>query len=262
MQEIIRNALQIGNETLLEYFGRIHTTQVKENQSSIVTEADIRSEQNIVAYIRSQFPEHSIIAEETGFLLQDSTYTWIIDPLDGTSNFAVGIPWFGVLIALLKDWEPVAAGMSLPYFREYYLAELGKGAFRNGEPIRVSPAQSLKEVLFAYSLDYSADPARTQRETDIIFRLVQRIRNLRSTNSAVDFCYTADGRLGGCLNQTTRIWDIAAPYLIVREAGGLLTTAAGAGLDFRSDAGNYDRNFTVLAASPALHPQILALVQP
>jgi len=106
MKNLINSALKISGESLLGYFNKPMKQKLKESQSSIVTEADIESEKLIIALIRERFPSHNIIAEESGFTNNNSEYTWIIDPLDGTSNFAAGIPWFGVLISVLKNNIP------------------------------------------------------------------------------------------------------------------------------------------------------------
>jgi myo-inositol-1(or 4)-monophosphatase len=262
MKQTLIECLKLGGETLMGYFGKIESIRVKESQSSIVTQADLESERRVVDCILRNFPDHNVIAEETGFRWNGSEYTWVVDPLDGTSNFAAGIPWFGVLVAVLRNFEPVVAGMYLPFYDQLYLAAQGEGATRNGQPVRVSSESSLKNVLLAYSLDYSIDPNKTAAETRIMGELVRNVRNLRSTNSAVDFCYVADGRLGGCANQTTGLWDIAAPWLIIREAGGVCTDIRGEALDFRVDATSYGRNFTIIAANPVLHNEIKQLVAP
>ncbi len=260
MKDVLLQSLRIGGETLMGYFGKIESFKVKESQSSIVTQADLESERRVVDCILQHFPDHNVIAEETGFRWNGSEYTWIVDPLDGTSNFAAGIPWFGVLVAVLRNFEPVAAGMYLPCYDQVYLAAKGEGATRNGQPVRVSPEMSLKNVLLAYSLDYSPDFAKTEAETRIIGEVVRNVRNLRATNSAVDFCYVADGRLGGCVNQTTSLWDIAAPWLVIREAGGVCTDLRGQEIDFRVDAATYGRNFTIIAANPVLHVKLKELI--
>ena len=113
----------------------------------------------------------------------------------------------------------------------------------------------------AYSLDYSEEKRKTEQETKLIGRLVNNIRNLRSTNSIVDFCYTADGKLGGCLNQTTKIWDIAGPALLIEEAGGKATDINGNPFDFSLTDENYQRNFTIIAASKLLHSKLTEIVE-
>jgi myo-inositol-1(or 4)-monophosphatase len=161
--QVLHESLRLGGTTLMRYFGKIQNIDLKENQSNIVTEADLASEWQMVERILKHHPDHSIIAEETGFRQSGSDYTWIIDPLDGTSNFASGIPWFGVLVALLHK-EELAAGMYLPFYNLLYVAEKDKGAYRNGERISVSSQASLSHVLLAYSLDYSEDQAKLNRK--------------------------------------------------------------------------------------------------
>src|SRR4030042_6478951 len=114
MKNLLISALKVSGKTLLGYFNKPLKTKQKESQSSIVTEADIESENVIINLIKARFPGHNIISEESGFTDNKSEFTWVIDPLDGTSNFASGIPWFGILIALFKHNTPVAAGAYLP----------------------------------------------------------------------------------------------------------------------------------------------------
>lgn len=253
-------ALWEAGDILMGYFGNITSYEVKESQSSIVTKADFEAEKKIVEIISENFPEHNILGEETGFQNRNSEYTWVIDPLDGTSNFTAGIPWFGVIICVLKNSVPIMAGCHLPHQLKIYFAEKGKGAKINTEKIKVTNETDLKNILAAYSLDYSDEPGKMERESKIMSRLVQNIRNLRSTNCVIDFCYTADGKLGACINQTTKIWDIAGPALIIEEAGGKVTDILGNPLDFNIDENNYDRNFTMVASNQILHPKVIQII--
>jgi myo-inositol-1(or 4)-monophosphatase len=260
MENTIRKALLEAGKILLENFGKLTEYTVKESQSSIVTKTDIDSEKKIIEIILENFPDHNTLGEETGFQNRNSKYTWIIDPLDGTSNFAAGIPWFGVIICLLNSDIPFMAGCFLPVQNEIYFAEKGKGATRNGEKIKVSGETELKNILAAYSLDYSDELGKTEREAKLIQQVVSRIRNLRSTNCIIDFCYTADGKLGACMNQTTKIWDIAGPGLIIEEAGGIVTDLQGNAFDFSLNEDNYNRNFTIACSNKILHPEILKII--
>lgn len=260
MESTILKALQKAGEILMSYFGKITEYSIKESQSSIVTKADIESEKKIIEIILEKFPEHNTLGEETGFQNRNSEFTWVIDPLDGTSNFAAGIPWFGVIICVLKNSIPVMAGCFLPVQNEIYFTEKGKGATRNGQTIKVSGETELKNILAAYSLDYSDEPGKTEREAKVIQQVVSRIRNLRSTNCLIDFCYTADGKLGACMNQTTKIWDIAAPGLIIEEAGGTVTDLQGNPFDFRLNADNYGRNFTIIGSNKVLHSELIKIL--
>jgi myo-inositol-1(or 4)-monophosphatase len=260
MENTIKKALSEAGKILIHNLGKISDYDVKESQSSIVTAADIESEKKIIKIILEKFPDHNTLGEETGFQNRNSEYTWIVDPLDGTSNFATGLPWFGVIICVLKNSTPFMAGCFLPVQNEVYFAEKGKGATCNGKKIAVSTETKLKNILAAYSLDYSDEPGKTERESKIIGKLVKNIRNLRSTNCVIDFCYTADGKLGGCINQTTKIWDIAGPALIIEEAGGKATDIQGNTFDFSLDNSNYDRNFTIVCSSKTLYPELLRIV--
>lgn len=260
MKELLYKALHEAGNILLGYSGKISEYTVKESQSSIVTKADIESEKKIIEIILGEFPDHNTLGEETGFRNRNSEFTWVIDPLDGTSNFAAGIPWFGVIICVLKNDVPFMAGCFLPVQNEIYFAEKGKGATRNGEKIKVSQETELKNILAAYSLDYSDEPGKTEREAKVIQQVVSKIRNLRSTNSLIDLCYTADGKLGACMNQTTKIWDIAAPGLIIEEAGGKITDIQGNTFDYSLNADNYGRNFTIIGSNGILHFELIKIL--
>jgi myo-inositol-1(or 4)-monophosphatase len=261
MQDTITKALLSSGKILMDSLGKLTEIKEKQDQSNVATQADLDSERNIVAIIEKKFPSHNILAEETGFRNKFSEYTWVIDPLDGSSNFAAGLPWFGILIAVMKDYKPIAAGIYLPFYDLIYGAEKGKGAFRNKERINVTNAIELRNVLFSYSLDYSEDISKTDMESKIIKELVNNTRNLRAVNSVVEYCYVADGRIGGCINQTTHIWDIAAPDLIIREAGGVVSDISGSEIDYRFSNSDYGRNFTFVASNKELHPKVLGLIR-
>ncbi len=261
-QEFIKSLLLSSGEILKKGFGSISTIKIKQDQSNVVTEFDFKSERNITELILKQYPQHNILGEENGFVDHQSEYTWIIDPLDGTSNYASQIPWFGVLIALLKNDTPILAGAYLPMSDELYLAEKGKGSFKNDVAIHVNNESNLKNLLCVYSLDFSENLQKTAREVDIMKNLVRHCRNLRSTNSLVDFCYVAEGKFGAAINQTMKIWDIAATSLILEEAGAKVTDIAGKPIDFRLYENAAEQNFTAIAAPPQIHTQIMMSVIP
>lgn len=247
--------------SLLATFGEEGAIGKKGDNSNIVTAADTRSEKLIVDGIRKAFPNHSIIAEESGCDLRESEYTWVVDPLDGTSNFAAGIPWFGVLICILKGKLPVAGVLYTPANGDLYTAEVGMGAYKNGERIFVTTEPSLANVLWAYGMDGGGSDAETARNVATLVHLLPQVCNVRATNSLVDAAYTADGRLGGMLNQSTRIWDIAAPMLIVQEAGGSYTDTHGHSLDLDVSPTACAREYAVLAGSKALHREVAEIIR-
>ena len=193
-------------------------------------------------------------------MYKGSPITWIVDPLDGTSNFVAGLPWFGVLIAVMKDYIPMAAGAFIPAGKHLYYAEQSEKASLNGRIIHVSKAQALRDVLVAYSLDYSDNYIDTIKETAILAKLVNNARNIRSTNCLLDFCYTADGRIGAAVNYHEKIWDIAAPWLIVKQAGGKVTDTAGKKLDFMVSVENYKKDFPTVASNGHLHDKLISLI--
>lgn len=259
LRDTLIEAALAGGVVLHGRFGDGGRVMQKEDHSSVVTEADFASEAAIVAIIERAYPAHNLIAEERGFVDKGADYTWVIDPLDGTSNFAAGLPWFGVLVALLEGTLPVLGAMYLPCIETLYVGEVYGGVTRNGTPVRVTAETDPRNVLCAYGLDASADVAKTRCEAEALTRLVTGVRNVRMTNSLVDFCYTVDGRLGACVNQNTKIWDIAPAWLLLREAGGVLTDTAGDPLHFTLGA-DYDRSYAVVGASLVLHLQIVRLI--
>jgi len=256
----ITNALHRSGEVLLRHLGKVTNIKVKENLSSVVSEADVESEKLILGLIKNDFPEHNVISEETGYNFKGSQFTWIVDPLDGTSNFVAGLPWFGILIAVLKDFVPIAAGAYLPTDQKFYYAEKGKPAMLNEKPIRVNHHTELKDVLTAYSLDFSADFNEICSETALIARLVQNVRNIRSTNCLLDFLFTADGRLGAAINQHEKIWDIVAPWLIVKQSGGMITDIKGKELDFTVSEKDFNKDFPVVASNGHIHLKLIDLI--
>lgn len=260
MKQILHTALHEAGKILIENFGKITLYKIKESQSSIVTKTDVDSEKKIMQIIASAFPDHNLLGEETGFQNKNSDYTWVVDPIDGTSNFAAGIPWFGVIICLLHKFKAQMAGCYLPIQNQLYFAEKDKGARLNGKPISVSKERNLKDMLVAYSLDFSDEQGKTEQEARIIQELVKNVRNLRSTNCLIDLCYTADGKLGACINQTTKIWDIAGPALIIEEAGGIATDLLGDQFDFEVNENNYKRNFKILASGMHVHEKIIKII--
>jgi myo-inositol-1(or 4)-monophosphatase len=250
--------VQTAGEILLQYFGRIVSVRQKEHPSSVVCDADLAAEKYIVQQIRTKFPKDSIIAEESGYLSGSSDYTWVIDPLDGTSNFVAGIPWFGVQIGVLRKSSPVAAAIYVPTEEALYFAELGRGVFRNCKRVTVTAERKLKNVLCAIGFDPTANRQRSRENADVLHRVSGGVRNIRSTNSLIDFCYTTEGRFGGCINLNTKIWDIVPVSLMLPEAGGKLTDLKGNKIQFRLN--EVDHTYAVLGASRVLHGQLRALV--
>lgn len=256
MKETLIKALKAAGEELLKHFGKQTDFTVKESQSSIVTQADLKSDLLICSLIREDFPRHNIVSEESGFSNRNSKYTWVIDPLDGTSNFASAIPWFGVLIALFEDNIPVLGGAYLPVSDQMYIAEKGKGTSLNGKAFKMTKNTGLKNSLFSFNVDFTDNKKVLDDSIDIYRNLVKAVRNIRCTNSLVDFLYVAEGKFGGVINLFTRVWDIAALGLIIEEAGGRMMYITGENIIFRFNEKTPETNYAVMAGSEDIITEI------
>lgn len=220
----------------------------------LVTQYDHLSEDYLVGEIHRQFPQDAIVTEESGLLDGNGSGRWYIDPLDGTVNFAHGVPLFAVSIAYETAGEIQFGVVYEPLRDECFSAAAGRGAWLNGEPIQVSEAPDLIHSLLVTGFPYDLlDTPNNNLENFVRFsRRSQAVRRLGS--AALDLCYVACGRLDGYWEIRLSAWDIAAGSLIVREAGGVMTDLAG-------DPSVMKPPYSVLAANPTIHPLMLAVLQ-
>jgi myo-inositol-1(or 4)-monophosphatase len=260
VRNLIAEMLTHAGKILISHFGRIGPVRQKGHPSSVVCAADLASENYLVDRLHTHFPEDSIISEESGYFQGTSEFTWVIDPLDGTSNFVSRLPWFGVQMGRLRKGSPVLAGIYVPVGDTYYFAEAGRGLWRNGKQIRITGAGKLDQVLCAVGFDPSATEPQSRQNFDLLRRVSQGVRNLRSTNSLIDFCYTLEGRFGACVNLHTKIWDIVPVSLMLPEARGKFTDLNGRPIVFELGESTFDHSYAVLGASHVLHPQLVALI--
>ncbi|HMU46874.1 MAG TPA: inositol monophosphatase family protein [Chitinophagaceae bacterium] len=227
LKTTLLNAAKAGAAEILRFYHRDFKISNKEGVNNLVTEADHASEKAILNVIKSAFPDHQILAEETGEIVQDSTYKWIIDPIDGTVNFAHGIPLNCVSIAVEKNKEIILGCVYNPHLNELFFAEKGKGATLNDKSISVSSqTQTLKACLVTgFPYTYINMP---NGPLEIFERFIRKgipVRRLGS--AAIDLCWVACGRFDGFYEHKLEPWDSAAGYLIVEEAGGKVTDLAG-----------------------------------
>lgn len=211
---------------LKENLGRARSIEFK-GAIDLVTEADRASEDLIMGEIRKAFPGHGILTEESPEVVKDSPFKWIIDPLDGTTNYSHGFPFFCVSIAFEEEGAIVFGAVYDPMLDELYTAEKGRGASLNGEKIKVSSTGSLDRSLLATGFPYDlrvADDNNLDHFSAFSLR-AQAIR--RAGSAALDLCYTASGRFDGYWEMKLRPWDVAAGALIVEEAGGRVTGFGG-----------------------------------
>lgn len=257
----IKINLEKASEIAMSNFGKAPSTVKGNDANAVLTETDLEIGKMIVDNIKNNFPDHNIIDEETGVVDRKSNFTWIIDPIDGTSNFAAGLPFFGTQIALLKNDIPVVGGINLPFFKEIYLSEKGKGTFCNEEKLTVANEKNLLSALLSYGIDsHLGNPDFTDKEMKILGRLVNNIRNLRSTNSCYDGMMVARGKIGAYLNQSMRIWDIVPLQVVIEAAGGIVTDFYGEKPNYKNHLKRNEEHFTFCAAPPILHDKLQKII--
>lgn len=251
IQDVERLARDAG-QILRAGYNKVHDVSYK-GEIDLVTEVDAQSEDFLVKAIREEFPDHYILTEESGVIDGDDTHIWYIDPLDGTVNYAHGIPIFSVSIAYAYAGELQLAAVYDPMRDELFSAEKGKGATLNGERIQVSGtselARSLLTTGFPYDMWHTADDNLASYGR--FAKLTQGVRRLGS--AALDLCYVGAGRFDGYWERTLQPYDVAAGGLIAAEAGAKVTALDGSP-DFLS------KPPSVLAAPPVLHQKMQAVL--
>ena len=261
MKDLLFECVTSAGRLLLEHQANLGTVTRKESHGSIVTAADLASERLITERIAHRFPEHNLLGEETGFQQKGSEFTWVIDPLDGTSNYAAGLPWFGVLLAVLRGSQPVLGAMHLPALNILLLSELGQGVTCAGHPVGLTAEADLANVLCSFGLDPSSDPAVTRQQGTLLANLAERARGLRATNCLLDASLVLRGKFGVWLNNACKIWDIAPMCLMFQETGACFTDWSGQPITLDLSPTGWTRKYAVLAANPDLHRQTLALME-
>ena len=232
-------------------FGRPQQVDAKEHLE-LVTEADHAAEQAAVQVLRQHTPEAGILSEECGALAGSSDARWVLDPLDGTTNFAHGYPFFCVSLALQRHGRTTWGAVYDPLREELFHARLGGGAWCNEQPMRVSATARLGDALlctgFPYDIQHSPD-----NNLALFAAAALRARGVRRDGAAaLDLCYVAMGRFDGFWEKKLRAWDMAAGELVVREAGGRVSGLAGE--PFALDGA------AIVAANPGIHPQLVAVL--
>lgn len=253
LKEVMLEATKAAGDIILQYFQGTFTIGNKEGINNLVTEVDTKAETRIIDVIKSYYPQHSIISEEVGELTQDSPYKWIIDPIDGTVNFAHGIPICCVSIGLSYNDEMLLGAVYNPMMNELFFAEKGKGATLNGMPISVSQKSNFEKACLVTGFPYKWP--KTEEHPIRVFErfILQGLPVRRLGSAAIDLCWVACGRFDGFWEYNLSPWDVAAGYLIVSEAGGRVT-------NFEGDAYSvYDKQ--TLATNGLIHENMLELIR-
>ncbi len=216
---------------------------------NLVTEMDMRSERIIVQTLQAAFPDHGVIAEEETLIRNGSDFLWIIDPLDGTTNYAHGYPCFSVSIGLQHQGEVIVGVVYDPMRGELFSGQKGEGAWLNEKQIRVSPVDLLIRSLLATGFPYDRKVSE-KNNMDYFHELLMASQEVRRDGSAaLDLCSVAAGRFDGFWELKLKPWDVAAGSVIVREAGGIVSDLAGKGVGL--DAGE------ILASNGRIHQQLV-----
>lgn len=252
LKQTLLDATHAGSRILQQYFNGSFTVSSKSNINDLVTQADHESEAAIIEVIRKAFPDHYILTEESGDLKMDSNIKWIIDPIDGTVNFANGIPICCVSIGVEQDGKMVLGAVYNPFMNEFFFAERGAGATFNDSKMQVSEKTELRTscLVTGFPYSYLDSPNGPLQVFEKLIRQNIPVRRLGS--AALDLCWVAAGRFDGFYEHKLQAWDSAAGFLIVEEAGGRVT-------DFKGDHYSpYQPG--VVATNGKIHDELLLAV--
>ncbi len=249
--EAAKRAALVGGDIVEKYYHK--GTEIRSKESyNLVSDADLESEEEVVAYLRRCFPEHSFLGEESQKDSTSAEHLWIIDPLDGTNNFAHSVPQFSTSIAYYHKGQAQVGVVYNPIRKETFVAERGAGAFLNEKKVSVSKAKSLSESLIGTGFYY--DRGEMMRSTlraieDLFTRDIHGIRRFGA--SSLDLCFVGCGILDGYFEYKLEPWDFGAGRLFVEEAGGMVSTPDTAELPLKATP--------VVASNGLIHPEIAAI---
>ena len=246
--EIAKNSALIGNEILKNNYMKIQTISSKGRKGDLVTNVDLEVEKKIKHYLLEETPNISINAEESGKLNKSSDLTWCIDPLDGTTNYSHGYPFFGTSIGLVYKNKPILGAISVPYLNELYSACIGEGSFCNDNKLKVSTPVNLSDSLLVTGFSYDRFETEDNNYAEFCY-LTHKTRGVRRGGAAaVDLAVVAAGKVDGYWERGLEVWDLAAGAIIVKEAGGIIS-------DYPSGEFNLSSG-RILACSPTLEEEL------
>ena len=247
-----RDLARDAGQVLRSGYGRAERIRKKESEVDLLTEYDLKAEELIVSRIREAYPDHAILSEE-GKEQEQGDRMWVIDPLDGTTNFAHGVPIFSVSIAFLEQGVPSLGVVYAPVMEEFFTAIKGRGAWLNDEPLAVSTTDDLNDSLLVTGFPYDIR-SRPDNNLDNYATFSLRSRAVRRLGSAaIDLCYVGAGRFDAYWEVQTFPWDCAAGALVVQEAGGQVSRLDGQPVE-------YSQRTSIVASNGPLHAQMLALL--
>ncbi|RPE13295.1 inositol monophosphatase [Chitinophaga lutea] len=228
LKTTLLKATQAGAKVLQEYFNGTFTVSHKSTVNDLVTEADKAAETAIINVIREDYPDHQILSEEAGEIKMDSSIKWIIDPIDGTVNFAHGVPLCCVSIGVEQDGEMILGAVYNPLMNELFFAQKGFGATLNDRRISVSSKTNVSNAFMVTGFPYLWEEEQPNHALVTLERFLKQGLPVRRLGSAaIDLCWVACGRFDAFWEHHLNAWDSAAGYLIVQEAGGKVTDFKG-----------------------------------
>jgi myo-inositol-1(or 4)-monophosphatase len=252
LKQTLIKAAEKGAAVMQSYFNGKFEISNKEGINNLVTEADHASEKAIFEVIKNDFPDHYILSEEAGEIIQDSNYKWIIDPIDGTVNFANGIPICCVSIGVEQNGKMILGAVYNPFIKEFFFAQKGFGATLNDKKIQVSTKTEVAKssMVTGFPYTYLDTPNGPLQIFEKLIRKGVPVRRLGS--AAIDLCWVAAGRFDGFYEHQLQAWDSAAGFLMVEEAGGKVT-------DFKGDYYSpYQPH--IIATNGLIHEELLDIV--
>ncbi len=249
----VRAARRAG-EIIIRGMNRLHRLDVRtKGQNDFVTEIDMAAERDIIQTIHRHYPDHAILGEETGSS-GDSEFVWIIDPLDGTTNFLHGFPQFSVSIGIQRRGRMEHGVVYDPLRQELFTASRGEGAQLDGRRIRVSAQAGLERALIGTGFPYRSNLHWLDPYMAMLKAITQQTAGIRRAGSAaLDLAYIAAGRLDGFWELGLAPWDTAAGSLLITEAGGMVGTITG---------GEYNQRGNIVAGTPKVYPLLLEVLAP
>ncbi len=252
VKQVLEEAARAAGALIQERFYKTNSIDNKTSLNDLVTEVDQASERLILSIIQQRFPEHGVVGEEYGTAQAASDYQWYIDPIDGTVNFAHKVPLCCVSIAVAYKGTTMLAVVYNPMMQEYFFAELGKGAFLNGQAIKVSPKADFNKAFLVTGFPYTL-PEKPDVIAIFTHFLKRDLPIRRLGSAALDLCWVADGRFDAFWEQNLKPYDIAAGVLILKEAGGTVT-------NFNNEVISVNGQ-QVLATNSVMHDVMLTEIQ-
>lgn len=247
-------AARVGGEVLERWRGRFNARE--KSPGDLVTEADFEAQQAIQRFLEQRTPGFAFLAEEadaSDLTRLQGEYCWVVDPLDGTVNYAYGLAPYAVSVGLSRDGQIVAGAIWDPLLQEMFSAATGEGAYCNDRPLKTTACTDLDQALVG--VGFAPQISRKHRQIQQFLRVLEDCRGIRRLGSAaLTICYVADGRLDGFWTETVKTWDVAAGIVIAEEAGATVSRVDGRPLDLADPK-------IVISATPALHDRFVELLR-